>query len=55
MSPTLQTVLALAIVVLAAAWLVRRSIAKRKNPGCSDDCGCPATEVKARAAKITKP
>ena len=55
MSPTLQTILALAVVALAAAWLVRRSLAKRKHPGCGDDCGCPATEVKARAAKITPP
>jgi hypothetical protein len=55
MSPTLQTILALAVVVLAAAWLVRRSLAQRKHPGCGGDCGCPATEVKARAAKIGRP
>lgn len=55
MSPTLQTILALAVVALAAAWLVRRSLAQRKHPGCGDDCGCPAIEVKARAGKITRP
>jgi len=55
MSPTLQTILALALVALAAAWLVRRSLAKRKHRGCGGDCGCPASEVKAQAAKITKP
>jgi hypothetical protein len=54
MSPPLQTLLALAIVATAAVWLVRRALAKRKNPGCGDDCGCAATEVKVRAAKIAK-
>jgi len=55
MSPTLQTILALAVVVLAAAWLVRRSLAQRQHPGCGGDCGCPSAEVKVRAAKIIKP
>jgi hypothetical protein len=55
MSPTLQTILALALVALSAAWLVRRALAKRRTPGCGGDCGCPASEVKAQAAKIAKP
>ena len=55
MNPPIQSFLALAIVAIAVVWLVRRSLAKRKHPGCGDDCGCPATEVKARAAKITPP
>jgi hypothetical protein len=55
MSPTLQSILALAVVALAVAWLVRRSLAKRKNPGCGGDCGCPSSEVKAAAAKIPRP
>ena len=48
MTPTIQTILALAIVATAALWLVRRSLAKRKNPGCGHDCGCPANDLKAK-------
>jgi hypothetical protein len=48
MSPQFQTVAALAVVVVAATWLVRRALAKRKIPGCGGDCGCPANEFKAK-------
>ena len=48
MSPTLQTIFALTLVTLAVVWLVRRALAKRKNPGCGGDCGCPSTEIKAK-------
>ena len=40
MKPELQTALALAIVAVAAFWLVRRALAKRRHPGCGGDCGC---------------
>lgn len=53
MSPTVQSILALAIVALTVIWLVRRSLAKKKS-GCGGDCGCPASEVKAAAEKIAK-
>lgn len=55
MTPAIQTLAALAIVALAAIWLVRRSLAKKKNAGCGGDCGCPASDVKNGAAKITRP
>jgi hypothetical protein len=55
MSPQLQTLAALVVVALAAAWLVRRSLAKKKNPGCGSDCGCASSDVKAAAAKIARP
>jgi hypothetical protein len=45
---TLQTIAALSIVATTATWLMLRSIAKRKKPGCGGDCGCPATEIKAK-------
>ena len=48
MSPAFQTLAALAIVAIAATWLVWRSLAKRKNPGCGGDCGCPSSELKAK-------
>ncbi len=55
MSPTAQTVTALVIVGLAVLWLVWRAVAKRKHPGCASDCGCPASEVKASAARLKRP
>jgi hypothetical protein len=48
MSSTAQTFVALLVVALAATWLVARVVAKRKNPGCSDDCGCASTDLKAK-------
>jgi hypothetical protein len=48
MSPPLQTLVALVIVALAATWLVRRALAKKKNPGCGGDCGCATTGLKAK-------
>ena len=48
MSSQIQTILALAVVAVAAMWLVLRALAKRKNPGCGGDCGCPANEFKAK-------
>ena len=48
MTPALQSIVALAIVALAGTWLVLRSLAKKKNPGCGGDCGCPSGELKAK-------
>jgi hypothetical protein len=45
---SVQTFLALAIVAVAATWLVLRSLAKKKNPGCGGDCGCATDELKAK-------
>jgi hypothetical protein len=49
MNPETQSLVALAVVAIAAAWLVLRAIAKRKNPGCGGDCGCPSSEIKLKA------
>jgi hypothetical protein len=48
MSAEIQTLLALAVVAVAATWLVLRALAKKKNPGCGGDCGCPASEIKVK-------
>lgn len=48
MTPELQTILAFAIVAVAATLLVLRSLAKKKNPGCGGDCGCPSSEIKLK-------
>ena len=47
MAPALQSIVALAVVALAATWLLLRAFAKKKNPGCGGDCGCPAAELKS--------
>jgi len=46
MTPEIQTLAALAVVAVAATWLVLRALAKRKSPGCGGDCGCPHQELK---------
>ena len=48
MTPQLQTILALVVVAAAAFWLVRRALAKRKQPGCGSDCACPSNDLKAK-------
>jgi FeoB-associated Cys-rich membrane protein len=49
MSPQLQTIVALAVVALAAIWLARRALVKKKTAtGCGGDCGCNAQKVTAR-------
>jgi hypothetical protein len=51
MSPRFQAAAALVITALAAAALVRRWIAARRNPGCGGGCGCPASETRAKLVK----
>ena len=40
MSPEIQTVVALGIVVAAVAFFVTRWLRVRKKPGCGGSCGC---------------
>ena len=47
MSSSFQTIAALAIVAVAVAWLLWRTLSKRNKPGCGGGCGCPASEIKA--------
>ena len=48
MNATLQTVIALAAVVLAVAWLGWRAFARRGHPGCGSGCACPTDPLKAQ-------
>jgi hypothetical protein len=48
MSPQFQTIAALLIVAAAAIWLVARSFAKGRKPGCGDGCGCAPDPLKAK-------
>jgi len=54
MSATLQTIVALGIVALAAALLVRSWLAKRKSPGCGGACGAVSPEIKKLQAKLKR-
>lgn len=46
MSAEIQTIAALAIVALAAGWLIARAVAKRRSSGCGGECGCPSEKLK---------
>jgi FeoB-associated Cys-rich membrane protein len=52
MSPPVQTLLALAVVAVAATWLLLRAFAKKKNPGCGSDCGAVSPEMKKLQARL---
>lgn len=54
MTSSVQTVVALAIVAVAAVWLVMRALAKRRNPGCGSDCGAVSPEVKRLQARLKR-
>jgi hypothetical protein len=54
MSAELQTILALVVVAFATVWLVRRGLAKRKNPGCGSDCGAVSREVRRLQSRLAK-
>ncbi len=52
MSSTLQTILALALVALAAALLVRSFLKKRHRPGCGSNCGAVSPEIRKLQARL---
>ncbi len=52
MSASLQTIIALAVVALAATLLVRSFLKRRNSPGCGSNCGAVSPEVKKLQAKL---
>jgi len=48
MNASVQTVAALAVVVLTVAAFVWRAVVKRRRPGCGGGCGCPTDDFKAK-------
>ena len=55
MSAQLQTIIALALVALAATLLVRSWIRKGKKPGCSNEgCGAVSPEVKELQSRLKR-
>jgi len=53
MSPHLQTFIALAVVVIATALLVR-SWMKKKQPGCGANCGAVSPEIRKLQARLRR-
>jgi hypothetical protein len=55
MSASAQTLVALALVALAATWLILSLLKKRKQPGCgSEGCGAVSPELKKLRAKLKR-
>jgi hypothetical protein len=54
MPASVQTIVALAIVVLAVVALVRLFLKQRKQPGCGADCGAVSPEVRKLQAKLRR-
>ncbi len=55
MSSSLQTIIALVIVAVTAALLVRFWFKKRKTPGCGcESCGAVSPEIKKLQAKLKR-
>jgi len=54
MSAQFQTIAAFAIVVVTAAWLILRALARKKNPGCGGNCSAVSPEVKKIQALLKR-
>jgi len=46
-----QTPLALFVVAVTLALLIRGAWKKRRKPGCGGGCGCPSQDFKTRLKK----
>jgi hypothetical protein len=56
MSSQIQTLIALALVALAATFLLRSWLRKKKSPGCGStgECGAISPEVKELQARFKR-
>jgi hypothetical protein len=55
MNSSLQTIIALALVAVAAALLLRSWLSKRKSPGCgSESCSAVSPEIRQLRAKLKR-
>jgi len=43
-----QTPVAITVVLIALAILLRSALTQRKKPGCGGGCGCPTDDFKAK-------
>jgi hypothetical protein len=44
MTTDFQTIAALVVVAITAAWMIARALSKRRKPGCGGGCACPSQE-----------
>lgn len=54
MSPFVQTCIALGLVALATALLLRSFFGKGKRPGCGAQCGAVSPEMKRLQARLKR-
>jgi attachment p12 family protein len=55
MSSSLQTIIALAIVALAIAWLIYNAMRKRHSSSCGGgECGAISPEIKKLQARLKR-
>lgn len=55
MTSSLQTVIALALVAVAAVLLLRSWFSKRKSPGCgSESCSAVSPEIKKLQSRLKR-
>ena len=54
MTAAIQTIVALLVVALAAAWLVRRALALRHQSNCGDGCGAISSDARALRKRLKK-
>ncbi len=52
MSSEIQTILALTLVAVAAAWLLRGWLAKKKSSGCEGNCSAVSPEIKKLRSRM---
>jgi hypothetical protein len=53
-SSQIQTIIALLVVALAAAWLIARAVGRRGKGSCGDDCGAVSPEIRKLQARLKK-
>ena len=54
MSSSVQTILALGLVAIAAAFLLRSWLGKKKASGCGGACGAVSPEIKNLQKQLKK-
>lgn len=54
MNPAVQTIVALAVVAVAAIWLLIRALRHDASHGCGGECGAVSPEVKKLQARLKR-
>jgi hypothetical protein len=54
MSSSVQTIIAFGLVAIAAAFLLRSWLGKKKSSGCGGACGAVSPEIKQLQKQLTR-